>query len=343
MKRLQLSGTEARAIKGLLAEVQTEYNSAEDAAFLKDAPVIAHEMPLRVRAFLSDFKQLEPLSGACLITGYSVDDNEIGPTPFHWRDRAPVSSTKKEEMLFILFGSFLGDTIGWATQQNGNIIHEVLPIKDDENEQISTGSRQIIWWHNEDAFHPYRGDYVALMCLRNPDRVATTLATFDKDQMSKHQLEILFEPRFVIRPDESHSAKNRLPAADQIVEANGELEDAYKNIERMHTAPDKLSVLFGNTESPYLRLDPYFMDPLEDEETQSALNRMMQVIDSCRSEIVLHPGDFLFVDNYRAVHGRKPFKARYDGTDRWLKRMNLTRDLRKSCAARLSSISRIIH
>jgi hypothetical protein len=34
------------------------------------------------------------------------------------------------------------------------------------------------------------------------------------------------------------------------------------------------------------------------------------------------------------VHGRKPFKARHDGTDRWLKRLDVTLDLRKSRAAR---------
>jgi alpha-ketoglutarate-dependent taurine dioxygenase len=57
---------------------------------------------------------------------------------------------------------------------------------------------------------------------------------------------------------------------------------------------------------------------------------------------VLEPGDFVFIDNYRAVHGRKPFKARYDGNDRWLKRINITRDLRKSRDARLSSTERLI-
>jgi enduracididine beta-hydroxylase len=34
--------------------------------------------------------------------------------------------------------------------------------------------------------------------------------------------------------------------------------------------------------------------------------------------------------------------ARYDGTGRWLKRINIARDLRKSRAFRVSSDSRII-
>jgi hypothetical protein len=42
------------------------------------------------------------------------------------------------------------------------------------------------------------------------------------------------------------------------------------------------------------------------------------------------------------VHGRRAFKARYDGSDRWFKRMNITRDLRKSRADRIEAVSRII-
>ncbi|WP_248963652.1 TauD/TfdA family dioxygenase [Sphaerisporangium perillae] len=41
-------------------------------------------------------------------------------------------------------------------------------------------------------------------------------------------------------------------------------------------------------------------------------------------DMSLESGEFCFIDNYRVVHGRKPFGARHDGTDRWLKRINVT-------------------
>jgi L-asparagine oxygenase len=47
------------------------------------------------------------------------------------------------------------------------------------------------------------------------------------------------------------------------------------------------------------------------------------------TKVVLAPGDAAFFDNYRLVHGREPFVARYDGQDRWLKRLNLIRDIRR--------------
>jgi hypothetical protein len=147
----------------------------------------------------------------------------------------------------------------------------------------------------------------------------------------------LSEPRYTIRPDESHGAADGgHHGAD-----DDTLKGAYRHIEEMLNNPRPQPVLLGHPRSPYLRLDPYFMPP-GDEVSQRALDSLIREIDSKLSEVVLRPGDFLFVDNYRAVHGRKSFKARYDGADRWLKRINVTRDLRKSRDSRETSHSRVI-
>jgi alpha-ketoglutarate-dependent taurine dioxygenase len=66
-------------------------------------------------------------------------------------------------------------------------------------------------------------------------------------------------------------------------------------------------------------------------------------IEANMQDIQLRPGDIAFIDNYRAVHGRKSFRARYDGTDRWLKRLNITRNLRGSRAWRPTADNRIIY
>jgi alpha-ketoglutarate-dependent taurine dioxygenase len=86
------------------------------------------------------------------------------------------------------------------------------------------------------------------------------------------------------------------------------------------------------------------MDPVRgNDDAQSALDELIRQVDEVIEDHVLAPGDFIFVDNYKAVHGRKPFKARFDGTDRWLKRINVTRDLRKSRDGRLTPDARVIH
>lgn len=342
MDRLLLSDEEITAIRALLAELTTQYSSAEDDGFLKDACVIAHELPKRVRLFLNDFKQVESPAGTCLISGYPVNDEKIGPTPAHWKFRQGVSPTLSEEMLFVLFASLLGDVIGWATQQNGHIIHDVLPIKEDEDAQISTGSQQTIWWHNEDAFHPYRGDYVGLMCLRNDDRVPTTFVCIDAVELRYDVVKTLFEPYYCIRPDDSHSQKSKGEGALHAGVPAELLRSSYEHIQQLYARPPKVSVLFGDPKAPYIRADPYFMNPPDDDSAQAALSELARTLDAALCQAILQSGDYLFIDNYRAVHGRKPFKARYDGTDRWLKRANITRDLRKSRDMRAASTSRII-
>lgn len=106
---------------------------------------------------------------------------------------------------------------------------------------------------------------------------------------------------------------------------------------------EKVPVLFGSIQSPYLRLDPDFRDEIEDnQEIKSAFDELVRIINKRISFIILKPGDICFIDNYRSVHGRKPFKASYDGNARWLKRINITKDLRKSRSDRAKSTSRII-
>ena len=81
----------------------------------------------------------------------------------------------------------------------------------------------------------------------------------------------------------------------------------------------------------------------DDKEAQRALDRLIEVIDAKITDIVLESGECCFIDNFRSVHGRQPFMARYDGTDRWLKRINITRDIRRSRASRAELESRVIY
>ncbi|HEY0604368.1 MAG TPA: guanitoxin biosynthesis L-enduracididine beta-hydroxylase GntD [Herpetosiphonaceae bacterium] len=343
MHRLELSDSEIGAIESLLSEIAKQYHTVEDTDFLHKASLYAHELPQRVRGFLNDFKLLEP-SGVCVIAGYPVDDEKIGRTPEHWKVKQAVSPTLDLEFLLVLYGSLLGDVFGWSTQQDGFLVHDLMPIKGHEQEQLGSGSEQKLWWHTEDAFHLYKGDYVGLMCLRNPDEVATTVASIDDLQISAHHARTLFEPNFTIRPDESHLLKNKHSGLNQTNDAGELLAAAYEQIHQMNSNPRKQAVLFGDPQSPYMCLDPYFMDLDQlDAESRQAFQALSDAIEANLKGLVLYPGDTCFIDNFRAVHGRNPFKARFDGNDRWLKRINVTRDLRKSRSARPSADSRILY
>ena len=330
-----LSAHEVEAVKALTHEIASEYKSVEEPEFIRRATIYAHELPRRVRQFLTEFKLLEPADGFCVISGYPIDNTRIGKTPSHWKLKLDAATSIEEQIMFVLYGCLLGDPFAWATQQDGYLMHDVMPIEGNKYDQLGTGSEQTLWWHTEDAFHPHRADYLGLMCLRNPDKVATTIGAPDLSCLSPQQLEVLFEPRYLIKPDESHSENNESDQRKQNRQNGGDeiLNAAYEQIRKLNCAPPSVPMLFGSRQTPYIRLDPYFTTPLDDE-AGAALNALAQSVDDNIQEVVLQPGDCIFIDNYRMVHGRKAFKARFDGTDRWLKRINLTRDLRKSQGAR---------
>lgn len=343
MPRFVLADDEIATIQSLVKECASQYTSVESPDFLKHAGVLAHSLPKRLRLLLHEFKLFEPSPGICLISGYPISDRKIKSTPSHWKHREAVSPALEEEMLFVLMGSMLGEVFGWFTEQGGNIVHEVVPIREHETKQISTSSEQYIWWHTEDAFHPYQGDYIGLMCLRNPDAAATTYACLEMLKLDEAHIKILFEPRFSIRPDISHFDAESAELEKVMRDGSLEMVSAYQRMKLMNSQPSKVAVLFGSPESFYIRIDPYFMNPLDDDlEARQALDALTSAIDSVISDLILAPGDICFLDNYRTVHGRRPYKARYDGSDRWLKRINVTHDLRKSRSARASAASRII-
>ena len=262
---------------------------------------------------MNAFRLTEP-SGVCVVSGYPVDDSKIGKTPAHWREQ-PGSPTVEEEVFLNLCGALLGEAIAWAHQRGGLVCQDLVPIKGHEDAMLGSGSDLELVWHTEDARYSYRGDYIGLMCLRNPDAVPTTFASIDDVRLDPELVRALFEPDFVFRPDPSHPTDN---------------------------APERAAVLFGDPDSPYLRFDPYSMDSPESEEARSAMDYLIRAIDEKLTGVALLPGDCLFIDNYKAVHGRSSFKARFDGTDRWLKRINITRDLRKSRGLRKTPTSRTI-
>jgi len=339
----RLSDEEVAAILPLVDEICAEFSSIEEQQLIGSARLGAHELPLRLREFLEGYRLREP-AALCVVSGFPVQDTAIGPTPDHWNLVGKDTPTFRQEVFFLLCSVLLGDVFAWASQQDGRIMHDVLPIKAHREEQLGTGSEMLLWWHTEDTFSPFKGDYVALMCLRNPDAVETTICDANAIDWQRVDVDLLFEPEYPIRPDDSHLPKigvgNRR-AGDPVIERL--LAECGRRIIDQYENPRKKPVLYGDKTRPYMSLDPYYM--LLDQMTpnaRAAFDGFTAAIDAALTGVVLQPGDIAFIDNFRAVHGRQSFTARYDGTDRWLKRLNITRDLRASRSARRSSDDRVV-
>jgi Fe(II)/alpha-ketoglutarate-dependent arginine beta-hydroxylase len=314
-------------IEELLEALRHRFGRAESAEFLARAHRIAAALPRPLVEFVDAFRAFET-APVLVVSGLPVDDDRLGATPLHWDAQPDPDSTSREEFFLVLLASLLGDVFGWSTLQDGRLIHNVVPIPGDENEQSGHGSRANLEWHSEDGFHPYRCDYLGLLSLRNWDRTPTTITSIERVKLTPQQKQVLSQPRFIIRSDDEHL--KHVPA-----------KSAYGRDALCSPAPS--SVLFGDLSAPYLRIDPYFMTAVPgDRAALEALREIVAQLDAALEDLVLMPGDVAFIDNYRAGHGRRPFAPRYDGTDRWLKKLGVTRDLRRSRAARSRVDSRVL-
>jgi Fe(II)/alpha-ketoglutarate-dependent arginine beta-hydroxylase len=338
--RLTLTPDEIARIDQMSEPFAAGYELDRSGRTLRDLELRAHDLPARLRRFLADMRH-ESSDAACVISSLAVDDQALGHTPAHWQSGPSPSPSSRHESVLLMCAALLGEAFGWATQQDGAIVTDVLPVRGHENAQLGSGSTAALKWHTEEAFHPLRCDYLGLLCLRNSG-IATVVASIGDVQIGETDREILFQPRFMICPDSSHMMSQQGP--DQPTEKERRLlRAAQDRVLRMNTSPDMVGILSGDPDAPYLCVDPAYMRPMpDDKDATNALNNLERAIDAVTQEIALAPGELCFIDNFRAVHGRAPFEARFDGTDRWLKRVNITRDLRRSRAQRVSSDSRVI-
>lgn len=278
------------SIDGLIAE----YGWPDDPRFLRAVCGLGHLLPAAVREAVLDMRYLES-AAALVVRGCPITD-EPGPTPSHWSERKPDSTIRYDFWLALVLAQ-LGDPVCWLHLQDARLFNDLLPIAGEEDEQTGHGSRAELEFHVEEAFQDDRSPAFGLLCLRNQDRVPTTVASAAGLDLSELNVEVLFEPRF------------RIVASEELVRVR--------------------PVLFGAADSPYLRVDPIYTEALPgDTEAQAAFDALCRQLGDNLVDVVLDQGDVLLVDNYRVVHGRRPFAARFDGTDRWLRRLSVVRDLR---------------
>lgn len=202
----------------------------------------------------------------------------------------------------IASGSRFGSVYGFAQEQDGRIVQNLFPIKKNESMQISSSSGTVLEMHTETAFHPWRPEVVLLLCARGDSQAGTNVASLSdiKPLLDAESLRILHMPEFVTRIDESFRSEGH---------------------------PDKeilTPILFDGATS--MTYDRALMKSVT-ESGQRALEAFSNAIDRVKTTIYLKTGEVLILNNRTTVHGRTPFKARYDGTDRWMKRVMVSTKL----------------
>lgn len=248
-------------------------------------------------------------AGAAIVGRLPLSDNEFGPTPPSWREAARWSGDPalrahsfELDLVMLLLARSAGEPFGWQGQQDGRLVNNIVPAAGHEHEQSGASSRVLLSPHTEDAFHPRRAHLLMLGCLRNPDLVGTTVSSVRRIELSTEQRAVLSTPTLPILPDVSYGDGHEMYCA----------------------APIPTLWSAGGPDQQTLRYDPAYTPLAEaDPEFRAAYEQLTAELERVCVTAALEPGELLLVDNDVAVHGRVPFTARYDGTDRWLKRVNI--------------------
>ncbi|MBC7301795.1 MAG: TauD/TfdA family dioxygenase [Nocardia sp.] len=294
----------ATALRSLAADIHHRLGDALHTPTLHDPALIAQiteragELPDSARHAV---RPPATAAGATVVRGLPVHDADFGPTPADWQCAAEDAhhGSLELDIALLLLARCAGEPFGWQGQQNGRLVNNIVPAAGHEDEQSGASSSVLLSPHTEDAFHAQRANLLMLICLRNPDRVATTVSSVRQVRLSDDDLRTLTTATLPILPDVSYGT-----GFDQLAP----LPTLWLDENGCTTA----------------RYDPAYT-PLGDADAsfRTAYARLTAELARVSHAPALAPGEILLVDNDVAVHGRVPFRARYDGTDRWLKRVNI--------------------
>jgi len=268
-------------------------------------------IPEKIATQLIEFKRNSNNYGTLLIRNLPVDP-DLPPTPEDGRI-SPDKTSYVSEYNLLLMMMYLGEPIAYADEKEGALIQNICPVKGFEDKQENIGSTYLEF-HMEDGFHPHKPDYIGLYCLRSDhERTAKTgSASVHRalPYLSSKTISLLRQPFYRIRTSSSFSSN--------------EEEFMYSQL---------MPVISGDNLEPEMCVDFYTMEAVN-----SVANLALEILKSSllrvNMDCVLMPGDLMIVDNRVAAHSRTAFKPRYDGKDRWLQRLFVVQDFRRSRGSR---------
>lgn len=233
-------------------------------------------------------------------------DPALPPTPLVGQSTETVTSTLGE-FLMVTFSLALGFPISFRDQRAGRLVHDVYPTSRNAEQVSSQSSSVSLGFHTEMFFHPDPPDFLILHCLRADPagRAATSIASLDdiKGGLTDAELAVLRAPMFAM----------------DLARLHGTYECEGRAIRHDDPRP-VIPVIDETAVGVQFRFEPELITPIGDEARQ-AIAAADKAAEAVAVSGKLSQGGMLLLDNRRAVHSRSPFRANFDGRDRWLRRM----------------------
>jgi len=268
------------------------------------AKAMSYELPEPVSAALEQFSSQGSQDGYLLFRTGPIDG--LSPTPSDNGQR--LGEQTQLAWVQSVLASCIGDLVAYEAEGGGGLFQDIVPSYGQRYKQTSLGSAELEI-HTEQAFSPWRPDILSLACLRGDPHALTYVLPVSKimEQTTAEEQALLRQPLWTIGVDLSFDMGS--------------------------TRRGPLPILSGSEDDPRLVFDQDLMLGIT-EEAEALRLKIVAIYYSHRSALCLEPGDILFVDNRRAVHGRSSYQPRYDGEDRFLVRCFITLDYEASHAVR---------
>ena len=222
-----------------------------------------------------------------------------------------------------LIMSKMCEMIAYEAEGFGELYQDIIPIYSMASIQTSLGSSMELEIHTEQAFSKLRPDIISLACLRGDINAFTYILPVNRilENLTVDEIEMLYQPLWKMGVDLSF----KLYGKDFI---EGDIRGPF-------------AILNGSRDDPQLIFDQDLMFGMT-EESHKLIGKIVSIYYKYRIVHNLKPGEIIFIDNNRAVHGRSSFSPKYDGYDRFLIRCFGTFDFEKSSYARSTEHPRTI-
>ncbi len=300
---IALDQSEAAAAERVARKLCSATGQVDDPDWVALARSAWDELPIGLRRPVRKFRRHSGPSGTLLLRNLPVDEAALPSTPVV-SGSVERSSTVPAAMLAMI-ACGLGDPAAFRAEKSGALVQNVVPVPGSESSQSNAGSVPLMF-HNENAFHQHRPDFILLLCLRADPEDSASLRTASIRNalplLSEEEQAALFRPEFATAAPPSFGSSQEQP---------------------------RHAVLSGDPQDPDVRVDFHATSALT-AGAALALASLQAKVDEVACDLKLAAGDLAIADNRVTVHGRSEFHPRYDGTDRWLQRTFVLSDLRRS-------------
>lgn len=239
-----------------------------------------------------------------------VDILVIKDIPIDVTDSTPVDIFLPEykkgrlsENILLLLSSELGTPFAIDSENNGNMIHNIYPVREYSETQSSKSSKSFLTAHTELSCLERPPDYLILLGLRESHyEVVTPVIKLDEllSYLDEKEKSLLTKPLFITRIDES-----------------------MRSEDLRNSTTKKFSIMKHDENGTNLwRYDVEYVEGT-DKASKALVAKIRLIHETLFRDVIIAAGEVVIVKNAKVAHGRKPFPALYDGTDRWIQRINV--------------------